>query len=68
LTTLDEVATAIAGTLEGRIEDAEQVRARAKRRSRLDLWGLIWRGRWHLNRLTRADAEEARRLFDESLV
>ena len=67
LTALDEATTSIAGTLEGRIGHAEQVRARAKRRSRLDLWGLIWRGRWHLNRLTRADAEEARRLFDEAL-
>jgi adenylate cyclase len=68
LTTLDEAAASIAGTLEGRIEQAEQVRARAKRRSRLDLWELIWRGRWHLNRLTRADADEARRLFDEALA
>jgi adenylate cyclase len=68
LTTLDEAAASIAGTLEGRIGHAEQVRARAKRRSRLDTWELIWRGRWHLNRLTRVDAEEARRLFDEALT
>jgi adenylate cyclase len=68
LTALDEVAASIAGTLEGRIEQAEQMRARARRRSRLDIWELIWRGRWHLNRLTRADAQEARRLFDEALA
>jgi tetratricopeptide (TPR) repeat protein len=54
--------------MEGRIERAEQVRARARRQSRLDVWGLIWRGRWHLNRLTRADAAEARRLFEEALA
>jgi adenylate cyclase len=68
LTTLDEVAECIVGTMEGRIERAEQVRARARRQSRLDVWGLIWRGRWHLNRLTRADAAEARRLFEEALA
>jgi tetratricopeptide (TPR) repeat protein len=68
LHTLDEVAKCIIATLEGRMERAEQTRARARRRSRLDPWSTIWRGRWHLNRLTDADSEEARRLFEEALA
>jgi len=65
--TLDEVATSIIAMLESRIARVEQGRARARRRSRLDTWGMIWRGRWHLNRLTSADAAEARRLFTEAV-
>jgi len=64
---LEEVAKCIIATLEGRMEEAEEARARGRRRSRLDTWGIIWRGRWHLNRLNNADAEEARRLFAEAV-
>ena len=66
MSTLDEIAVSIIGTLEGRIEYAEEVRARGRRVSRLGTWDLIWRGRWHLNRLTRADAEQAKQFFDEA--
>ena len=68
MTTLDEVAQNIVGTLQGRIEAAEQTRARSRRESSLDAWSLIWRGRWHLNRLTGSDLNEAKRLFDEVLA
>lgn len=67
VTTLDEVVRCIVGTLQSRIEHAEQGRARARRQSRLDVWSLIWRGRWHLNRLSQKDMAEAKRLFDEAL-
>ena len=66
MATLDEIAASIIGTVEGRIEHAEQARARGRRQSCSGTWDLIWRGRWHLNRLTRNDAKEARRLFDEA--
>ena len=68
MTTLDEVAQNIVGTLQGRIEAAEQTRARSRRESSLDSWSLIWRGRWHLNRLTGSDLNKAKRLFDEVLA
>ena len=67
VSTLEEVASCIIATLEGRMGRAEETRARGRRRSRLDSWGIIWRGRWHMNRLTDADAEEARRLFTEAV-
>ncbi|QLH73644.1 tetratricopeptide repeat protein [Rhodopseudomonas palustris] len=54
--------------LESRIEHAEQIRIRGKRQDKLGVCDLIWRGRWHLNRLTRADSEMAQKLFAEALA
>ena len=67
LKVLDEVAWQIVGALEGQIGQTEQIRARARRASRLDTWELVWRGRWHMNRFTRADAVTAQRLFEDAL-
>ena len=33
-----------------------------------DFARLIWRGRWHVNRLTRGDSATARRLFDRAVA
>lgn len=52
--------------LETRIDHAEQIRTRSKRPDSFTVTDLIWRGRWHLNRLTRADSEAAQRLFSEA--
>ena len=46
----------------------KQLRARGNRQNRLEFNDLIWRGRWFLNRLQRADAEKARELFDQALA
>lgn len=54
--------------LETRIERAEQTRTRGKRHNNLGVNDLIWRGRWHMNRLTRADSEMAQKLFAEALA
>ena len=64
---LDPLVAALVSVLDAQIDYAEQVRARGKRQNRLEFNDLIWRGRWHLNRLTRADADMARGLFDEAL-
>ena len=42
--------------------------ARGKPQSDLNVSDLIWRGRWHFNRLTREDAEKARVLFAKALA
>lgn len=65
---LEEVASELVAHLEVRIERAEQGRTREKRQSPMSLTDLIWRGRWHLNRLTRTDSEMAEKLFAEALA
>lgn len=57
--------TAVLGT---RIDHAEQSRAVARPATSRDVNTLIWRGRWHLNRMSRADSRAARELFDEALT
>jgi TolB-like protein len=64
---LDPIVAELVGVLDAQIDYAEQARARGNRQNRPEFNDLIWRGRWHLNRLTRADSEMARRLFDHAL-
>lgn len=64
---LDPVVAELVGVLDAQIDHAEQLRARGNRQNRLEFNDLIWRGRWHLNRLSRADAEIARQLFEQAL-
>lgn len=64
---LDPIVAELVGVLDAQIDYAEQVRARGNRQNRLEFNDLIWRGRWHLNRLTRTDSELARRLFEQAL-
>ena len=64
---LDPIVAELVGALDAQIDYAEQARARGNRQNRLEFNNLIWRGRWHLNRLTRADSEIAERLFDQAL-
>lgn len=65
---IEQVVAELVAALDNRIDYAEQMRARNGRRDTLDVNDLIWRGRWHLNRFSREDAEKARRLFAEALV
>jgi tetratricopeptide (TPR) repeat protein len=64
---LDPIVAELVGVLDAQIDYAEQVRVRGNRQNLLAFNDLIWRGRWHLNRLTRADSEMARKLFEEAL-
>lgn len=64
---LDPIVAELVGVLDAQIDHAEQVRARGNRQNRLEFNNLIWRGRWHLNRLTRSDSEMARQLFEQAL-
>ncbi len=62
----DLVAELIAGlvaALGGRIEQQEQSIALRGQRGGAAFHDLIWRGKWHLNRLTREDAAAARDCF-----
>jgi len=64
---LDPIVAELVGVLDAQIDYAEQVRARGNRQNRLEFNDLIWRGRWHLNRLTRADSAMAQQLFEQAL-
>ncbi|MGA2044443.1 MAG: hypothetical protein ABSG83_13855 [Roseiarcus sp.] len=64
----DRLANELAALLESRIDHAEQMRARAKREDKASVKDIVWRGRWHLNRLTQTDGGIAQRLFDEALA
>jgi TolB-like protein len=61
-----QFVTELVSHLDTRIDHAEQIRTRSKRQDNLTVSDLIWRGRWHLNRLTRADSELAQKLFAEA--
>jgi TolB-like protein len=61
-----QFVTELVAHLETRIDHAEQIRIRGKRYDSLSVSDLIWRGRWHLNRLTRADSDMAQKLFVEA--
>lgn len=65
---LEQFVNELVAQLGTRIEHAEQIRIRNKRQDALGVSELIWRGRWHLNRLTRADSEMAQTLFAEALA
>jgi adenylate cyclase len=63
----DDISMRVVATLDSLVDHAEQKRAHATQPGDLDVRGLIWRGRWHQNRLTRDDAAEARSLFERAL-
>ncbi|MGO3932241.1 hypothetical protein NP284_28505 [Rhodopseudomonas pseudopalustris] len=65
---LEQFVNELVAQLETKIEHAEQIRIRNKRQDTLGVSDLIWRGRWHLNRLTRADSEMAQKLFADALA
>jgi TolB-like protein len=58
----------IAATLDLKVDQREQTRAAARAPEELAVRELIWRGRWHLNRLTRQDSLKARECFDQALA
>jgi adenylate cyclase len=66
-TALEDVGHKVAATIEGRLERAEETRARTARLSRIDTISLVWRGRWHINKLTRKDSQQAKHLLDLAL-
>lgn len=65
---LEDQIAQIVGTLTTRLEGAEGTKARSKRRSKANVHDLVWRARWHFNRLGADDAIEGKRLLDEALA
>ena len=65
---VEEVLADIVGRVETHIDLAEQRRAIERAGTGSPYDEHIWRGRWHLNKLTRRDAEIARHYFDLALL
>lgn len=65
---LEEMLANIVGRVETHIDLAEQRRAIEGARVGTPYNEHIWRGRWHLNKLTKRDAEMARHYFDLALL
>lgn len=64
---LDEVIDGLVAALEARIDTEQQVRAITREIDGLNVNELLWRARWHFNKLTRKDAETARQLIAKAL-
>ena len=62
------LAAEVVASLKSATDQAEQVAALAKPADAADVLELVWRGRWHFNRLTKADATRANELFEEALA
>jgi TolB-like protein/Flp pilus assembly protein TadD len=64
---LHELLTGFALTMSDKIDLQEQNRVLHTGQTDLNVRGLIWRGRWHLNRFTREDAKAAKAFFAQAL-
>ncbi len=64
---IETLLSGLTSALSSRIDLEEQTRALRKPQSDLKVIDLIWRGRWHLNRMTREDSVLARECFAEAL-
>jgi DNA-binding SARP family transcriptional activator len=60
---LDEIGNRIVASIANEIETIERNRAILRPPSSLDAWEAHHRGLWHMYRFTRADNDEAQRLF-----
>lgn len=64
---LDEIGNRIVASIAGEIETVERNRAVLKPPNSLDAWEAHHRGLWHMYRFNRADNEQARHFFQQSL-
>jgi TolB-like protein len=68
INSFEQLTMELVAHLDNRIDYAEQIQTRSKRQDTLTVSDLIWRGRWHLNRLSREGAEIAGKLFSKALA
>ncbi|MBR2690877.1 MAG: adenylate/guanylate cyclase domain-containing protein [Aquamicrobium sp.] len=62
----DDLGGEIVSTLEREVDRVEQVRTFQIPWERLQTWQLVRRGRWHMQRRTRADMDAALKLFQQA--
>ncbi len=64
----DALLVGLTTALGTRIDQEEQARAMRKPQSDLNVRDLIWKGRWHLNKMTREDSTLAHSYFAQALA
>jgi TolB-like protein/Flp pilus assembly protein TadD len=64
----DALLVGLTTVLGARIEQEEQARAMRKPQSDLNVRDLIWKGRWHLNKMTKKDSALAKSCFAQALA
>jgi TolB-like protein/Flp pilus assembly protein TadD len=64
----DRCIIELSAHLGAKVDLEQQARVHRAAEDSASVSDLIWRGRWHVNRLTRADSVIARRLFAEALA
>ncbi len=64
---IDEVVERLVATLDARIDSEQQVQAASRELDGLDTNELLWRARWHFNKLTRKDATIAQQMIARAL-
>ncbi|SHK88388.1 hypothetical protein [Bradyrhizobium lablabi] len=67
-TAFDECLQELVAHLGAKIDHGEQSSARERVPSNANITDLLWRGRWHLNRLHHADSDQAQELFARALA
>lgn len=67
LDAIDEMVDRLAAALDARIDSEQQVRAITRELGDLNIHEVLWRARWHFNKLTRKDAAIARALIARAL-
>ncbi len=65
---MEELLGEITASLGAHVDVAEQQRALTKQQSDLNVRDLIWRGRWHLNRMSKEDSDIAKQFFAKALA
>ena len=63
-----EIASSIVSAIEPELDRAEYRRSAEKPVERLDSWTLVRRANFHMSKMTREDAEVARRLYEQALA
>jgi TolB-like protein len=67
-TAFDECLQELVAHLGAKIDHGERSSARERMPSNANVTDLLWRGRWHLNRLQHADSDQAQELFAKALA
>ena len=67
-TAFDECLQELVAHLGAKIDHGERSSARERMPSNANVTDLLWRGRWHLNRLQHSDSDQAQELFARALA
>lgn len=69
LARIRDVSLEVSGNVSGHVSrEAETMSQSSQLSDSSEVSDMIWKGRWHLHRLTKADAREARRIFERLIA